>query len=149
MFYAKSIIAVTGQMEINAVLKGFMLSATQEKQRRPKQKRIVKPLNPYIKKAGHLPGYLFNMKVRFPITFFSRIVLFIENPIPGLVGTDIIPFSTETPGVMTSSSQNRLEAEISPGIVNPGNEARAILWARETPNSIIPPHHTGMPFSAQ
>ena len=56
----------------------------------------------------------------------------------------LIRFRQSPLGVMMSSSQKRLEAEISPGIVNPGSEARAILWARETPNSIIPLHPTGM-----
>ena len=42
-----------------------------------------------------------------------------------------------------SRAQNRRDAEMSPGNVNPSSAASAALAARPIPVSSIPPHHTG------
>ena len=46
---------------------------------------------------------------------------------------------------MISSVKYRSEAATSPGIEKPDSEERWMLWARPTPLSNIPPHHTGIP----
>ncbi len=70
-----------------------------------------------------------------------------SNPIPGPVGTRIVPRDeTVTSGWMISSSQYLLLAVTSPGSVKFGSVESAMLCARPIPDSSIPPHHTGNPF---
>ena len=44
---------------------------------------------------------------------------------------------------MMSRAKYRRLAEMSPGIVKPGRLASAMLWARPTPDSSMPPHQSG------
>src|SRR5690625_1604931 len=82
-------------------------------------------------------------------TFVSNVFFFsssrsISDPITGPSGTSTVPFLATTSGMIISLSQYLEDDAVSPGSVKLANDATAILWARPTPDSNIPPHHNGI-----
>src|SRR5471030_1766987 len=73
-----------------------------------------------------------------------------STPIPGRSsGTRTMPRSIVHSGETMSRAQYRALGLTSPGSVKFGSDATATLYARPTPLSSMPPHHTGTPLCWQ